>query len=225
MGNNFYTDVIIIVFIQSLLLFIYALAQNKYRKKSDPLDEKLKTLEAIMTSTKHDKIVHLEHIKELEQEAEEVFVFSKDLYRDVKDSGQFSQDLYNVGTFYETVKNNLLNDKVQYKYFLKEDSHWKHFVYSFLDSYRDITDIENKVGFYMIPSNRYYFYDEIYLYKMKDETYIAYEFLPSISDEKKQILFYLELDEKQKKRLVTIKDELMRRYSKNTLSTLIVDLN
>ena len=221
MSGSFYIDVLIIVIIQSLLLFFYKIFNDKINKKNDPLADKLKVLEAILQSTKHDKIVQLDKVQDLELECEEVFVFSKDLYRDVTNKGQFAQELYNVGTFYNTVKENLTNNRVHYTYYLKEDSHWKHFLYSFLDSYSMVENLNKKVSFYIIPSSKYFFYDEIYLYKMADNEYQAFEFLPSISDEKEQILFFLKLDSAQVNRLVAIKEKLSLSYTKKAPSQLV----
>ena len=221
MSGSFYINVLIIVIIQSLLLFLYKILNDKLNKKNDPLADKLNVLEAILQSTKHDKIVQLDKVQDLELECEEVFVFSKDLYRDVANKGQFAQELYNVGTFYNTVKENLTNSRTHYTYFLKEDSHWKHFLHSFLDSYSMVKNLDEKVSFYMIPSNKYFFYDEIYLYKIADKKYQAFEFLPSISDEKEQILFFLELDSGQVDRLVAIKEKLSLTYTMKIPSHLL----
>ena len=222
MSGNFFIDVIIIVLIQALLLYIYNLIRNKYKDKNDPLLDKLEIVKAILASTKHDKILSLERIKEIELSSKEVYIFSKDMFRDVKNNGQFSKDSYNIGTFYPTVKQNLLASKTHYTYFIKKDSHWKHFIHSFYDSYNSIKDIDKKVDFYMINGNKYFFYDEIYLYINKKDEYIAFEFLPSISNEQEQILFYLELGEKQVERLVSIKNNLLKKYNKEPLSNLIV---
>ncbi len=222
MSGNFFIDVVIIVLIQASLLYIYNLIVNKYKDKNDPLLDKLEVVKAILGSTKHDKIQPLNRIKEIELKAKEVFVFSNDMLRDVKNNGQFSKESYNIGTFYPTVKKNLKNSNINYSYFLKQDSHWKHFIYSFADSYNDIKDIDTKIGFFMINANKYFFYDEIYLYLNKDNTYVAFEFLPSISNEKEQMLFYLELGENQVSRLVSIKENLSKKYKKEKLSDLMI---
>jgi len=221
-SGNFFADVIIIVLIQVVLLYIYNFIIHKYKDKNDPLLDKLQVVKAILESTKHDKILSLEQIKEIELSSKEVYVFSKDMFRDVKNNGQFSKDSYNVGTFYPTVKHNLLTSKIHYTYFIKKDSHWKHFIHSFDDSYKSIKDIDEKVDFHMIDGNKYFFYDEIYLYINKKNKYIAFEFLPSISNEKEEMLFYLELGEKQVERLVSIKNNLIRKYDKELLSNLIL---
>jgi len=218
--DNFFITVIIIVVTQTILLFIYNFIINKTKNNNDLLDEKLKTLEAILKSTKHEKILSLDKIKDVELNSQEVFVFSKNLFRDVKNKGQFSNKLYNIGTFYKTVKQNLLQSKIKYTYFLKKDSHSKHFIHSFSDSYQEIDRLDDKVNFVMIPAEKYFFYDEIYLYR-QNNTYSAFEFLPSISNEKEELLYYLELEDKQASRLVSIKDELTKTYTKNTLSSLL----
>jgi len=222
MSGNFYLDVIIIVLIQSLLLYLYDFFITKYReKKSDPLIEKLDLIKAILVSTKHDRILSIEQIQEIELHSQAIYIFSKNMFRDVKNSGQFSKDLYNIGTFYPTVQSNLRNTDIKYSYFIKKDSHWKHFIHSFYDSYRSITDINTKVNFHMIKSNKYFFYDEIYLYESKEGEFSAFEFLPSISDEKEKRLFYLDLDKKQVQRLITIKDSLQKKYPKISLLELM----
>ncbi len=225
MSHNFFLDVVIIVFIQSVLLLIYLLFNRKFKRKNDPLHEKLNVLNAILSSTKHDKILQLDKIKELELGSSEVFVFSKDLYRDVQNSGQFSKDMHNVGTFYQTVKQNIAENSARYTYFLKQDSHLKHFLHSFDEAYKDIDTLHDKVSFYIIPSEKYFFYDEIYLYKSADGEYTAYEFLPSISDEEQQVLFFLELDEKQVIRLISIKDSLIENYPHQDINMLVQDGN
>jgi len=142
------------------------------------------------------------------------------MFRDVKNNGQFSKDSFNVGTFFPTVKSNLSRDNVKYTYFIKKDSRWKHFIFNFRDSYRDVENIDHKVTFVMVNSDKYFFYDEIYLYKNKDNDYSAFEFLPSISNEEEVMLYYLELDSKQTDRLISIKENLIEKYKIKTLSQL-----
>jgi len=227
MSDNFFIDVIIIVVIQSILLLIYHLVVKKYKKIKDPLSDNLKVVRAILESTKHEKILSLDKIKEIELNSKEVFVFSKDMFRDVKNSGQFSDEAYNVGTFYPTVKHNLQKTNIIYTYFLKKDSHWKHFIHSFKKSYENIIHVDKRVNFFMIPADKYFFYNEIYLYKVSKEIseneYIAFEFLPSISNEKDELLFYLELGDKQVNRLTSIKEHLINNYKKEKLSDFLIE--
>jgi len=223
MSGNFYLDVAIIVLLQSLIVYIYHYAVHTYKKQKDPLVEKLEVVKAILASTKHEKILSLDRIKELELNSKEIFVFSQDMSRDVKNIGQFAEDQYRVGTFYETVKNNLSSTTVKYTYFLKKDSHWKHFIHSFNDSYETASELDDRVDFYLIDADKYFFYDEIYLYKTVDEKYSAFEFLPSISNEEEKLLFYLELDDTQVARLVAIKDNLTKKYEKKKLSVLLTE--
>jgi len=220
MIDHFFITILIIVVIQSILLFLYHLIINRNKKNNDVLDEKLKTIEAILKSTKHDKILSIEKIKEIELKSQEVYVFSKNMFRDVKNNGQFAKNSHNIGTFYPTVRENLSNKNIQYTYFLKKDSHWKHFIYNFSRSYENIDNIDSKVKFFMIPAEKYFFYDELYLYKYKNK-YVAFEFLPSISDEANQMLYYLELEEQQINRLNKIKDQLIDTYDTNNLSSLL----
>jgi len=221
MSDNFFINVLIIVILQAILLFLYHFTRNKYEKKADPLNERLEIISAILASTKHEKILTLEKIVEIELKSKAVFVFSKDILRDVNDSGQFSNESHSVGTFYPTVKKNLARNDVHYTYFLKQDSHWKHFVYSFSDSYKSIKNIDNKVMFFMIPAEKYFFYDEIYLYQDHNGIYSAFEFLPSISDEEERVLYYLELGDKQIERLVQIKETLQKSYQGMALNKLV----
>lgn len=220
MIDNFFVTIAIIVISQSVLLFLYHLIINRNKKGNDELDEKLKTIEAILKSTKHDKILSLEKIKDIELNSQEVYVFSKNMFRDVKNNGQFAKGAHNIGTFYPTVKENLSKSNIQYTYFLKKDSHWKHFIHNFSQSYDHIDNIDLKVNFFMIPAEKYFFYDELYLYKYNNK-YIAFEFLPSISDEENQMLYFLELEKQQVERLKKIKNELINTYSKNNLSSLL----
>jgi len=220
MSDNFYINIIAIVLLQSFLLFIYNLVVNRKKKENDVLDEKLQTVEAILKSSKHDKIMSLSKIKEIELQSKDIYVFAKSMFRDVRNDGQFANTSNNVGTFYKTVHKNLSDKSMRYTYFLKQDSHWKHFIHSFKESYMDINELDNKVSFCMIPAEKYFFYDEVYLYKFENE-YRAFEYLPSISDEKEELLYYLELGEKQVKRLEVIKDELIKIYSCRKLSDLI----
>lgn len=220
MIDNFFVTIVIIVITQSVLLFSYHLIINRNKKNDDILGEKLKTIEAILKSTKHDKILSLDKIKDIELNSQEVYIFSKNMFRDVRNNGQFSKNAHNIGTFYPTVKENLLKSNIQYTYFLKKDSHWKHFIHNFSQSYSNLDNINLKVNFFMIPAEKYFFYDELYLYKYKNQ-YIAFEFLPSISDEENQMLYFLELEEQQVNRLKKIKDELMNTYSKDDLSSLL----
>lgn len=220
MMDNFFATIVMIVITQSVLLFLYHLIINRNKKNNDILDEKLKTIEAILKSTKHDKILSLDKIKDIELNSQEVYIFSKNMFRDVKNNGQFSKSAHNIGTFYPTVKENLLKSNIQYTYFLKKDSHWKHFIHNFSQSYGNLDNINLKVNFFMIPAEKYFFYDELYLYKYKNKD-IAFEFLPSISDEENQMLYFLELEEQQVNRLKKIKDELMNTYSKDNLSSLL----
>jgi len=220
MSDNFYINVISIVLIQSFLLFLYNLIINKKKKENDTLDEKLQTVLAILKSSKHDKIMSLSKIKEIELQSKDIYVFAKSMFRDVRNDGQFANTSNNVGTFYKTVHKNLSDESMRYTYFLKKDSHWKHFVHSFRISYSKIEGLDNKVSFCMVPAQKYFFYDEVYLYKFENE-YRAFEYLPSISDEKEEFLYYLELGEKQVKRLEIIKDELIKIYPQNKLSDLL----
>lgn len=221
MSDNLFVNILIIVTIQSMLLLLYHLIRNRAAKTNDIIDDKLKTIEAILKSTKHEKILSLEKIKEIELTSKEVFVFSKNMLRDVKNNGQFATKAYNIGTFYQTVKKNLMQSSINYTYILKKDSHWKHFIHSFDESYKDVDNIDEKVKFIMIPAEKYFFYDEIYLYKHDKNKYSAFEFLPSISDEKEELLYYLELGEKQVARLIDIKNELLNTYQKDKLSSLL----
>jgi len=206
-------------------MYAYHFATHKYKKQKDPLEEKLEIVRAILESTKHEKILSLDKIKEIELESKEVFVFSQDMSRDVKNMGQFAEGTFNIGTFYQTVKNNLLTGKVKYTYFLKKDSHWKHFIHSFSKSYTTLDKLDDKVNFFLINPEKYFFYDEIYLYKMIDGKYLAFEFLPSISNEEEELLFYLELDERQINRLVAIKNNLIQKYDNKKLSLLLTERN
>jgi len=220
MIDNFFITILIIVIIQSILLFLYHFIINRNKKNNDILDEKLKTIEAILKSTKHDKILSIDKIKEIELSSQEVYVFSKNMFRDVKNNGQFARNSHNIGTFYPTVKKNLSKLNIQYTYFLKKDSHWKHFIHNFFQSYENIDNIDSKVKFFMIPAEKYFFYDELYLYKYNNK-YIAFEFLPSISDEENQMLYYLELEEQQINRLIKIKEQLIDTYTTKNLSSLL----
>jgi len=221
---GFYENIILIVVIQSILLLVYYLIVDKSKNNIDILDEKLKTINAILKNTKHESIISLKKLKDIEDDAKEVYVFSKDMLRDVKNSGQFSDDAFNVGTFYEIVNENLKKESAKYIYFIKKDSHWKHFIYSFKESYLNIEGINDKVKFHLINENKYFFYDEIYLYIDKDDNKRAFEFLPSISNEKEKSLYYLELTETQVNRLFLIKDNLTHEYKEKSLSDLIVDI-
>lgn len=220
MIDDFYLTILMIVIIQSILLFLYHLIINRNKKSNNILTEKLETIEAILKSTKHDKILSLDSIKDKELNSQEIYVFSKNMVRDVKNSGQFAKDTFSIGTFYPIVKKNLEKEKIKYTYFLKKDSHWKHFIHNFSNSYENIDDIDLKIDFRMIPADKYFFYDELYLYKSNNQ-YTAFEFLPSISNEENQILYYLELEPKQVDRLVKIKNTLKNTYTKNTLSSLL----
>jgi len=220
MIDNFFITILTIVIVQSTLLFLYHFIINRNKKNNDVLDEKLKTIEAILKSTKHDKILSIDKIKDIELNSQEVYVFSKNMFRDVKNNGQFAKNSYNIGTFYPTVKKNLSKSNIQYTYFLKKDSHWKHFIHNFFQSYKDIDNLDTKVKFFMIPAEKYFFYDELYLYKYNNK-YIAFEFLPSISDEVNKMLYYLELEEQQVDRLMDIKDQLTKTYNTNNLTSLL----
>jgi len=220
MIDNFFITILIIVIVQSILLFLYHFIINRDKKKNDILDEKLKTMAAILKSTKHDKILSIDKIKDIELKSKEIYVFSKNMFRDVRNNGQFAKKTYNIGTFYPTVKENFLKQNIKYTYFLKKDSHWKHFIHNFSESYKDIDNIDSKVEFFMIPAEKYFFYDELYLYKYNNK-YTAFEFLPSISDEENQMLYYLELEEEQINRLIKIKEQLVKTYSKDSLSSLL----
>jgi uncharacterized protein (UPF0216 family) len=229
MINFTFAEIALIIFSQIILLFLFNLFIRKDSKKHDIFKDKLELLESIFTHTKHDKIVNLEDIKkiELDDNIKTVNVFSQDIYRDVKDNGQFSDEKYNVGTFYETVSKNISNN-TSYNYFLKKDANFRHSLISFFSSHPKTENID----FIIIPSNKYYFYDEVYLYEYdKPEIEIidgkkheikarAYEFLPSISNEDEELLYYLELDEKQIERLLQIKEKLFSKYcdiSKNEI--------
>lgn len=207
-------EIFLIVFSQIVLLFLFYFFSKKNSKRDDVFRDKLELLESIFRHTKHDKILSLEDIRkiELDQNIKYVNVFSQDIYRDVKNNGQFANEKYNVGTFYETVAKNIKHKK-SYNYFLKKDANFRHSVISFFGSHNDLTD----VNFVIIPSNKYYFYNEVYLYEYIDsEEYEykakAYEFLPSISNEDEEMLYYLELDQKQVKRLLDIKENLLKKH-------------
>lgn len=204
-------EIFLIVFSQIIILFLYYLFTKKEPLKKDVFKDKLELIDAILKNTKHDKIVTLEKIKEVELQADAISVFSQNIYRDVKDNGQFSKDVYNISTFYDTVSNNIKNNK-KYNYFLKKDANFRHSLISFFTSH---TSYEN-IKFYIIPSEKYYFYDEVYLYEIGGEKR-AFEFLPSISDEKEQRLFYLELDHAQVSRLESIKKTLVSKYEKDSV--------
>lgn len=206
------SEIILIIFSQVLLLFLYNLFIRKNIKKEDQFKDKLELLNSIFSNTKHDKIASLEEIKKIELKAERISVFSQDIYRDVKDNGQFSDDMYNVGTFYDTVSKNISENK-SYNYFIKNDANFRHSLISFLTSHKAV----ERIKFIIIPSEKYYFYDEVYLYEYYDDTEPkAYEFLPSISNEDEEQLYYLELDEKQVSRLIQIKNNLLSKYEKDS---------
>lgn len=200
-------EIFLIVFSQMVLLFLYNLFIRQDERKHDVFQDKLELLNSIFLHTKHSKIISLEEIKQIELQAQKVNVFSQDIYRDVKDNGQFANDTYNIGTFYETVQTNLKSGK-EYNYFLKKDANHRHSIVSFFKSHPHY----EKVEFVIIPSEKYYFYDEVYLYEFNDGTFKGYEFLPSISNETEERLYYLELDDKQVKRLFDIKVNLSEKY-------------
>ena len=203
-----YFEIFLIVGSQITLLFLYNVFIKKNTNKQDIFKDKLELINSIFEHTKHDKIVQLDEIKKLELKADTINVFSSDIYRDVKDDGQFSNDIYNVGTFYDTVSQNI-NKQKSYNYFIKRDANFRHSLISFFTSHT----LVDKIKFIIIPSEKYYFFDEVYLYEYKNgEKSKAYEFLPSISNEKEERLYYLELDEKQVKRLQTIKNNLTSKY-------------
>lgn len=209
--NLEFTTILTIICSQLVLLFAYHYLTKKDKHKTDTLQDKLQILNAILQSTKHEKIYSIEKIKEIELQSDRIYVFSKDIYRDVKNNGQFSNDLFSISTFYETVKENL-NSKKHYTYFIKKDANFKHSIISFLNSHSSIENVE----FIIIPSEKYFFYDEVYLY-YSGEQVSAYEFLPSISNEKEKRLFYIELDESQIKRLEEIKIHLITKYKDSSL--------
>jgi len=207
-----YFEIFLIISSQVILLFIYNLFIKKDIKKQDIFKDKLELINSIFKHTKHNKIVQLEDIKKIELDASNISVFSADIYRDVKDEGQFSNEIYNVGTFYDTVSKNLNNNKI-YNYFIKRDANFRHSLINYFTSHT----VVDKVKFFIVPSEKYYFYDEIYLYEYDNGiTAKAYEFLPSISDEKEERLYYLELDDKQVKRLQNIKQNLASKYEESS---------
>lgn len=120
--------------------------------------------------------------------------------------------MHNIGTFYDVVKENIQNGK-KYNYFIKRDANFKHSMISFFKSH----DRFDNIDFIIIPSEKYYFYDEVYLYEYeRDAMAKAYEFLPSISNEKEQMLYYIELDINQTKRLLDIKKHLQKKYGEKS---------
>lgn len=211
-------QIFFIVFIQLFLLFIYHFMTKKGNNKNDLFKDKLELINSIFKNTKHDKITLLEEIKKIELKADEMTIFSQDIYRDVKDNGQFSNTMYTIGTFYDIVAENLKSKKdKKYNYFIKRDANFKHSIISFFKSH-DSNHTQEKAKFIIIPSDKYHFYDEVYLYEYRDKSIKpkAFEFLPSISNEKEQILYYIELDENQIARLLKIKDNLQKKYGENS---------
>ena len=209
-----YIDMVLIVFSQVIILFLFHLFIRKDKKKHDVFKDKLELLNSIFANTKHDKIVSLDELKKRELKAHRINVFSQDIYRDVKDSGQFSNETYNVGTFFKTVTENL-NNKKAYNYFIKRDANFKHSLISFFKSHKFI----EKVKFIIIPSEKYYFYDEVYLYEYENGLEAqAYEFLPSISNEESEKLYFLKLDSNQVSRLLIIRDNLLKKYEETSIN-------
>lgn len=209
--NFSFLEIFLIILTQIVILFLYHIFTKKEPIKKDKFKDKLELLNAILKNTKHDSIITLDKLKDVELESDNIYVFSQDIYRDVKDNGQFSKNMNNIGTFYETVAENISNDKLYY-YFLKKDANYRHSLISFFTSH---TNTDN-IHFCIIPSEKYFFYDEVYLYETNGE-YSAFEFLPSISNEKEQRLYYLELDQTQVNRLKVIKENIFYKYEKDSL--------
>ncbi len=211
MNFNYNIDIFIVILLQTTLLFIYYLLTKKPLNNHDIFSDKLEKINSILKSTNHEKIITFEDIRDIELDAQEIFIFSSDIYRDIKNNGQFSDRLENISTFYKTVSQNLKKDKT-YNYYIKKDANFRHSIISFLTSHK-----ENKnVNFFIIPSEKYLFYSEIYLYAIAGKQR-AFEFLPSISNEEERKLFYLELEPKQVKRLNIIKDNLNKSYKKSSI--------
>ena len=207
-----YLEIFLIIFTQIVILFLYHLFTKKEPTKKDIFKDKLELVNTILKNTKHDKIVTLDKIKDIELQADSVTVFSQDIYRDVKDNGQFSDSMHSISTFYDTVATNI-QDGTSYKYFLKKDANFRHSLISFFTSHT----LSDNIEFYIIPSEKYYFYDEVYLYNINGKKR-AFEFLPSISNEEEQRLFYLELDPMQVKRLESIEKNLIDKYKDESVS-------
>ena len=210
--NFSFLEIFLIILTQIVIVFLYHVFTKREPIKKDSFKDKLELLNSIIKNTDHENIITLDKLKDIELESNNIHVFSQDIYRDIKDNGQLSHNLKNISTFYETVSKNI-KEKKSYYYFLKKDANYRHSLISFFTSHEN----HDNINFCIIPSEKYYFYDEVYLYE-KNGKYRAFEFLPSISNEEEQRLFYLELDPLQVERLQLIKENLYSKYEKSSLN-------
>lgn len=195
--------------------------EEKEEQKLEDLDQRLDIIKTIMKDNGHDQITTFKNVTEVEKESDEIIVITEDLLTDIESNGEYDAVNESIGLFAKDVHENIKKG-IQYTYYIKNDMKTNrtiknHFYSHYLKIQEENPELMIKEPrFILIPSDRFCFFSEIYLYKKnnakKDDQ--AFEWLPAVSDQRTRVMYYVKLDKHQTSMLNDILVNLHKEYYK-----------
>jgi len=190
-------------------------------KKLEEIDQRLDIIKTIMKDNGQDQITTFKYVTEVERESDEIIVITEDLLTDIESNGDYAAINESIGLFAKDVHENIKKG-IQYTYYVKNDMKTNrtiknHFYSHYLKIREENPELNIKEPhFILIPSDKFCFFSEIYLYKknnaQKDDQ--AFEWLPAVSDQRTRVMYYVKLDKHQTSTLNDILVNLHKEYYK-----------
>jgi len=188
-------------------------------KKNRELDQRLDIVKTIMKDNGHDQITTFANVAEVERESDEIIVITEDLLTDIESNGEYDNNDYTIGLFAKDVHQNIKNG-IQYIYYIKNDMKTNrtiknHYYSHYLKLKKENPSLEIKEPkFILIPSEKFCFFSEVYLYKKNNsqEDDQAFEWLPAVSERRTKVMYYVKLDKNQTSFLNDILVNLEKEY-------------
>lgn len=193
--------------------------RQEMKKDSEEITERLDILRTIMEDNGYNQITTFKNVAEVEREAEEIVVITEDLLTDIEPNGEYTKDNEVVGLFVKEVHANIRRG-IKYTYYLKNDMKTNRSIKNHIRSHYNKILSETpelkiqEPEFILIPSEKYCFFSEIYLYKKSSfqNDDMAFEWLPAVSDQRTLTMYYVNLDNNQVSMLNDILVNLHKDY-------------
>lgn len=191
--------------------------------KLKELDERLDIIRTIMQDNGHNQITTFKYVTEVEKESDEIIVITEDLLTDIESNGEYDGKNESIGLFAKDVHENIKKG-IQYTYYIKNDMKTNRTIKNHFSSHYQKIKKENpelsikEPKFILIPSDKFCFFSEIYLYKKNNEQQKdqAFEWLPAVSDQRTRVMYYVNLDTHQTSALNDILVNLHKEYYKSS---------
>lgn len=215
-------DMLWIVLVISILTIVFNFIYEKVTNTNSTIrvneeySRSLNLIEQIISCKGYGLIKNAKEIEIIEKSADEIYIFTENLITDIPAYEDTEIAYENSGLFCDIVSRNIPQGK-KYIYFLKDTLINRNYFLSYTKCHFENTanqSFQSNISFYFIPVDDFCFFSEIYLYKTKDKTDKAFEWIPSLGEHKnvnKQ--FYLELSSDQTQAINEMICELIVSYS------------